>query len=91
MRKSKKSKKATKDVDLEREAALPHESIFMFDRQRLNNGNGFIFGVPGNGMSFIAKVDTCINFCEDADNNTLLNGGDDSFEKRIEKGSAGCR
>ena len=33
------------------------KSVIMFDRKRLNNPNGFIFGVPGSGKSFLAKLE----------------------------------
>lgn len=32
-------------------------SVIMFDRSRLNNPNGFIFGVPGSGKSVTAKLE----------------------------------
>ncbi len=32
-------------------------NIIMFDRKRLKNPNGFIFGVPGSGKSFLAKLE----------------------------------
>ena len=31
-------------------------SVIMFDRKQLDNPNGFIFGVPGSGKSFLAKL-----------------------------------
>lgn len=33
------------------------KSVIMFDRKRLKNPNGFIFGVPGSGKSFLAKLE----------------------------------
>lgn len=33
------------------------KSVIMFDRKKLNNPNGFIFGVPGSGKSFLAKLE----------------------------------
>ncbi len=33
------------------------KSVIMFDRTRLKNPNGFIFGVPGSGKSFLAKLE----------------------------------
>ncbi len=33
------------------------KNIIMFDRKRLKNPNGFIFGVPGSGKSFLAKLE----------------------------------
>ena len=32
-------------------------NIILFDRTKLNNPNGFIFGVPGGGKSFLAKLE----------------------------------
>lgn len=33
------------------------KSVIMFDRKKLKNPNGFIFGVPGSGKSFLAKLE----------------------------------
>lgn len=33
------------------------KNIIMFDRKKLKNPNGFIFGVPGGGKSFLAKLE----------------------------------
>lgn len=33
------------------------QNIIMFDRKKLKNPNGFIFGVPGGGKSFLAKLE----------------------------------
>lgn len=33
------------------------KSVIMFDRKLLKNPNGFIFGVPGSGKSFLAKLE----------------------------------
>lgn len=33
------------------------KNIIMFDRKKLKNPNGFIFGVPGSGKSFLAKLE----------------------------------
>lgn len=33
------------------------KNLIMFDRKLLNNANGFIFGVPGSGKSFLAKLE----------------------------------
>ena len=33
------------------------KSVIMFDRKKLKNPNGFIFGVPGSGKSFAAKLE----------------------------------
>ena len=33
------------------------KNIIMFDRKLLKNPNGFIFGVPGSGKSFLAKLE----------------------------------
>ena len=33
------------------------KNIIMFDRRKLKNPNGFIFGVPGGGKSFFAKLE----------------------------------
>ena len=32
-------------------------SLIMFDRKMLKNPNGFFFGVPGSGKSFLAKIE----------------------------------
>lgn len=33
------------------------KNVIMFDRRKLKNPNGFIFGVPGSGKSFAAKLE----------------------------------
>lgn len=33
------------------------KNVIMFDRKKLKNPNGFIFGVPGSGKSFAAKLE----------------------------------
>lgn len=33
------------------------KNIMLFDRKKLKNANGFIFGVPGSGKSFMAKLE----------------------------------
>lgn len=33
------------------------KNLIMFDRKNLKNPNGFIFGVPGSGKSFLAKLE----------------------------------
>jgi len=33
------------------------QNIIVFDRKQLKNPNGFIFGVPGSGKSFLAKLE----------------------------------
>ena len=33
------------------------QNLIIFDRRKLKNPNGFIFGVPGSGKSFLAKLE----------------------------------
>ncbi|MBR5180246.1 MAG: ATP-binding protein [Lachnospiraceae bacterium] len=33
------------------------QNLILFDRKKLKNPNGFIFGVPGSGKSFLAKLE----------------------------------
>ena len=42
-------------------------SVIMFDRRKLDNPNGFIFGVPGSGKSFLAKLEMVFSILSTTD------------------------
>lgn len=47
-------------------------SVIMFDRRRLPNPNGFIFGVPGSGKSFLAKLEMIFSILSTTDEILIL-------------------
>lgn len=55
-------------VDLEQENAIYYginsnsKNPIIFDRNTLNNPNGFIFGIPGTGKSVTAKLESIYSF-----------------------------
>lgn len=53
------------------ENQLAH-SIIMFDRRQLANPNGFIFGVPGSGKSFLAKLEMIFSILATTDEVLIL-------------------
>lgn len=53
------------------ENQLAH-SIIMFDRRQLANPNGFIFGVPGSGKSFLAKLEMIFSILATTDEILIL-------------------
>lgn len=46
--------------------------IIMFDRKQLKNPNGFIFGVPGSGKSFLAKLEMILSILATDDEILIL-------------------
>lgn len=47
-------------------------SVIMFDRRLLDNPNGFIFGVPGSGKSFLAKLEMIFSILSTTDEILIL-------------------
>lgn len=47
-------------------------SVIMFDRKQLDNPNGFIFGVPGSGKSFLAKLEMYFSILATTDEILIL-------------------
>ena len=47
-------------------------SVIMFDRKQLDNPNGFIFGVPGSGKSFLAKLEIYFSILATTDEILIL-------------------
>lgn len=47
-------------------------SVIMFDRRLLDNPNGFIFGVPGSGKSFLAKLEMVFSILSTTDEILIL-------------------
>lgn len=43
------------------------KTVIMFDRKKLKNPNGFIFGVPGSGKSFAAKLEMIFSILSTTD------------------------
>ena len=48
------------------------KNIIMFDRKQLKNPNGFIFGVPGSGKSFLAKLEMIYSILATTDEILIL-------------------
>lgn len=48
------------------------KNIIMFDRKKLKNPNGFIFGVPGSGKSFLAKLEMIFSILSTTDEILIL-------------------
>ena len=48
------------------------KNIIMFDRKKLKNPNGFIFGVPGGGKSFLAKLEMLFSILSTDDEILIL-------------------
>ena len=48
------------------------KNVIMFDRRRLSNPNGFIFGVPGSGKSFLAKLEMIFSMLTSQDEVLIL-------------------
>lgn len=48
------------------------KNIIMFDRKKLKNPNGFIFGVPGSGKSFAAKLEIIYSILATTDEILIL-------------------
>lgn len=47
-------------------------TVIMFDRKKLKNPNGFIFGVPGSGKSFAAKLEMIFSILSTTDEILIL-------------------
>lgn len=47
-------------------------NVIMFDRKQLDNPNGFIFGVPGSGKSFLAKLEMIFSILATSDEILIL-------------------
>ena len=48
------------------------KNIILFDRKQLKNPNGFIFGVPGSGKSFMAKLEMIYSILSTTDEILIL-------------------
>lgn len=48
------------------------KNIILFDRKKLKNPNGFIFGVPGSGKSFLAKLEMIFSILATTDEILIL-------------------
>lgn len=48
------------------------KNIIMFDRKKLKNPNGFIFGVPGSGKSFLGKLEMIFSILATTDEILIL-------------------
>ncbi len=48
------------------------KNIILFDRKQLKNPNGFIFGVPGTGKSFMAKLEIIYSVLSTTDEILIL-------------------
>ncbi len=48
------------------------KNVIMFDRRKLKNPNGFIFGVPGSGKSFLAKLEMIFSMLSSEDEVLIL-------------------
>lgn len=48
------------------------QNLIIFDRRKLKNPNGFIFGVPGSGKSFLAKLEMIYSILQTQDEILIL-------------------